>query len=847
MSKRNKVSKNESGISTKLLWIAGVPLAALGILMGYFIWDISSPVGAGFAFLAAALTGIPLAMAIFRNRRDIAFLAIFAWATMLFFARFLFGGGMLFGTDMMGLGYFAHDFYKNYILEFGSYPLWEPLLHGGMPFHAGMHGDVLYPTRIFELLMPLHYALGFKLVFHVWLAGFFMFGFLRRLKLGRGASLFGGLAYMFGPFFISYLYAGQDAKMFVITLLPLAFWALEAALEDGKLWRYLLFGGVYTLMVYSPHMQMAYFASWGIGAYFVFRIIRMLVKKRGIGVAGKHVGAFVLAVVLAIAISALQIYPPFKYLGNYSQRTQRTESQGYDWATSWSLHPEEMGSLVIPEFAGVNLGRINTYWGRNAFKINSDYFGIIVLILAIGAVVLLRKPRTWFFMGVGVFASIYALGAETPFFRLFYLLIPQVKKFRGPSMIIYLAAFSAVVLAAMVVEGLKNKDRRELLNRRGFKTFAIIVLGLFGLRALLCSVAGSGILKSYASLFYSGIDAQKKALMLQNLSNIVRGNWLALLVLRISLGALWANFKGKLRARTALILIILPAMFDLWRVDRPFVEIVDPDNHFRTTPSVEWLKDKYEEDYFRVLVAPRAFNDTYLASHGLEEVVFGVGHGNQLRTFDQFIGRTTGSRRLLSKPALGLLNIGYIAIRGQKMGSMPVAYSEGNLTIHSNPLMLPRAFPVYDWVTVDSPEKARQLVFSPDFPYDRKLAVEGEPPFSPTPITDSLYRPKSARKIPGDIEDFEVEVNMERDGLLFLSENWYPEWKAFENGEELPIYRADGSFRAVPLERGRHKVRFHFTGALFRKSLLVTLISMGAWIILFTASIVLTRRSAADG
>jgi len=843
MSKiKSKSRPEKKGLSTTNLWIIGLIMGILGIVLGYFIWDIQSPNMAAFAFAAVALTGIPLLMAVFRCEKDICFLIIFAWLTLFFFSRFIFGGGMLFGTDTMGLGYFAHSFYRDYIREFAKYPLWEPLLHGGMPFHEAMHGDVLYPTRILELIMPLHYALGFRLVLHVFLAGFFMFGFIRKLGLSRIAGFFSGVAYMFGGFFVSYIYAGHDGKMFVICLLPLAFWALESALSDGKLWRYILFGLTYTLMILSAHMQMAYFAAWAIGAYFVFRIIRMIIQKRGIKRALVNTIFFIVVVLLAIGISALQLYPPFDYLGKYSQRTQRTEESGYEWSTSWSLHPEEIGSIVVPEFAGVNVSGLSTYWGRNAFKLNSDYFSIVILLLALGAVVLIRKPRTWFFMGVGIFSTIYALGATTPFFRIFYAIIPQVKKFRGPSMLIFLAAFSCVILAAYMIDALANEEKRKLLMNRCVNRFLIFVGALLLVVTLLFTVAGSGMMKLWNSLFYKSIDPQKISVMTANISNMKIGLWLAVIVAGGSLAFFYMGIRKKISPIIALTGIVLLVCFDLWRIDRMFVKIVDYRQYFGASGSVNWLKEEYEKQPFRVLVTPGAFQDSYLATHGLEEVVFGVGHGNQLRTFDEFIGRSTGSRKLMTQPVLALLNMDFIAIRNNQLRGFPEAYRSGGLIIYANPLSLPRAFPFYNWVEVDSPEEGRNLVFSEGFSYDRIVAVEGEVPFRPTTPADTdsvmIRKPQPAIINHENGSEFSVEVNMEHDGLLFISENWYPAWQATENGEKLEILRADGTFRAVPLAKGSHKVDFAYKSGVMKNSLLVSVGSLILSLLLLALSLI---------
>jgi uncharacterized membrane protein YfhO len=55
-----------------------------------------------------------------------------------------------------------------------------------------------------------------------------------------------------------------------------------------------------------------------------------------------------------------------------------------------------------------------------------------------------------------------------------------------------------------------------------------------------------------------------------------------------------------------------------------------------------------------------------------------------------------------------------------------------------------------------------------------------------------------------------LEVKMAADGLLVLSEVYYPGWRAYTNGKEVPIYRADHILRAVPLKAGDHRVEMVF-------------------------------------
>ena len=84
------------------------------------------------------------------------------------------------------------------------------------------------------------------------------------------------------------------------------------------------------------------------------------------------------------------------------------------------MNPEEVASLVVPEFAGNLAGggiswATGTYWGRNGFKDNHEYAGLIVLLLA--AVSFLGGPRRQlrlFLTGLGGLAVLFSLGANTP-------------------------------------------------------------------------------------------------------------------------------------------------------------------------------------------------------------------------------------------------------------------------------------------------------------------------------------------------------------------------------------------------------------------------------------------------
>jgi uncharacterized membrane protein YfhO len=115
---------------------------------------------------------------------------------------------------------------------------------------------------------------------------------------------------------------------------------------------------------------------------------------------------------------------------------------------------------------------------------------------------------------------------------------------------------------------------------------------------------------------------------------------------------------------------------------------------------------------------------------------------------------------------------------------------------------------------------------SGEFPYRTRLLLDqplqlispANPGAEPIPITP-------ARVVEWDVDRFVVECTAERNGLLWLSENYYPSWRATEDsGEELPIYRADYAFRAVPVRAGTHRITFEFHSKSFEKSVWLSLV-----------------------
>jgi hypothetical protein len=160
---------------------------------------------------------------------------------------------------------------------------------------------------------------------------------------------------------------------------------------------------------------------------------------------------------------------------------------------------------------------------------------------------------------------------------------------------------------------------------------------------------------------------------------------------------------------------------------------------------------------------------------------------------------------------------------------------DGFVQVYERPSALPRAYFVPRARLFASPEKVLGALDSPDFDAPAEALLEDAPPQA---ARDAPMVPDAGaawiRAIEPERVDLGAKVNTS--GYLILTDLFYPGWKAFANGSEVPIYRANYLFRAVPLEPGDWKVRFEYRPASFRigiaasvTTLLIVLASM-SWV-----------------
>ncbi|NIQ16195.1 MAG: YfhO family protein [Candidatus Dadabacteria bacterium] len=71
-----------------------------------------------------------------------------------------------------------------------------------------------------------------------------------------------------------------------------------------------------------------------------------------------------------------------------------------------------------------------------------------------------------------------------------------------------------------------------------------------------------------------------------------------------------------------------------------------------------------------------------------------------------------------------------------------------------------------------------------------------------------------------------IEVNLKNPGFLFLGDIWFPGWKAFDNGKEKKVMKANYAFRSVFLEPGEHRVEFVYDPLSYKIGKIISLLTL---------------------
>ena len=785
----------------------------------------------------------------------------------------------------------------DYRAKHGEETYWSDAMFGGMPTYqtgAQFRGDVIkhVDNALNFLPKPANYLF---LLF----AGFFLLGMtaVRNWKYALLGATFFGLS----TYFYIIISAGHNGKVHTIAYFaPLLAGILLVYIRKKYLLGFAVTALFMGLQIAANHFQMTYYLFIGIGFLFLSELIRVLLKKSDWKHFGISSGVLALAFLLGIGMNSQRLLANREYaeetvrgkqiLEDEKQNHASKDGMNRDAMLMWSYGKLETLNLFIPRIYGgssqekgsdrimqniQDLVQENatsqeevdnimkgfsspTYWGEQPGTAGPAYQGAVVCLLAFLGFFFAPKKYKFWILGASVLTIMLAWGSNFLIVSdLFIDFVPLYNKFRAPSSILVVVELLFPLIAIVGLysffnnKNLTTEYKQKILMYAGGGVLVFLLLML---------VFGKSLLGFYTETEKRYLPPYLLDYLIDERYAMFREDSIkAIFYVGAGLGVLFLTMKQKLTQNIALIIIGAVSFFDLWSVNKrylnndnfvdkefvqePFVTEVSDyliekagDNtevqrllaqaEMNKTLSILTEKDKGHYRIFNSITSP--FNET-TTSYFKSSV--GGYHAVKLRRYDDLINQyfsETDNKKTLN--ILNMLNTKYILL-----GSLQEPRAEINPNANGN------AWFVSDIQFVKTPNEEIKAVGEIDNKKTAVVSVEDQKYFEGKNLqSDSTAVIELKNYQPNQLE---FKTQSKTPQLAVFSEIYYPKgWKMLLDGKEVPYIKANYLLRAVFVPAGNHEVRMVFEPEVIEKGKVISMSAFGIFLLLSVGGFLKFRR-----
>lgn len=547
---------------------------------------------------------------------------------------------------------------------------------------------------------------------------------------------------------------------------------------------------------------------------------------------------------------------------NQAKSVKKDNGVGKDYAFNWSVMPSEIFTFIAPDIYGAATGgtlgekshtfatlksyglkdddalnfarNMATYWGEQPFTVGPIYYGIIVCILVVFSIFYYRSIHLLWIWALTIFSILIAMGKYFPWLNYpLYDYLPYYNKFRSPSMALCIPQITFPLLAMLALQKLLYATE---IPRKACKR-TLITVG-----AVLCA-----ILFFYATASYSDVIKDKEVgdMLMQStrgnqevvdkLLSVLRmdrkdmlwGDIVRIVGFGLSLIILiFAFYKRYINRLVASLLCGTLLFADLMYVSKQYLnydsfrtnERLDEDGetdqsaNFPLRPvDAEILKDK--DPNYRVLDLSYGspFN-TATPSYYHRNI--GGYYAAKLSIYQDLIDSCLNVNKGMNSAVLSMLNTRYVI--------MPANAQNPQERL----IQLIGLGPVW-WI--------EKLSFVPDTYHELQALKQFNPmeqAFMERKFQEQIPSPDTLFKREGKIwstmssgDKMTYQSERPSAGLAIFSEIYCDKgWKAYIDGKEVPILKANYVLRALYVPAGEHKIEFIFHPNIFNTTKKIQLI-----------------------
>jgi hypothetical protein len=430
------------------------------------------------------------------------------------------------------------------------------------------------------------------------------------------------------------------------------------------------------------------------------------------------------------------------------------------------------------------------------------------------------------FLGGAFVSLILSWGKNFPALTDFCIdYIPMYNKFRAVSSIQVILEMCFPVLAIMGFQSFfkleKEKQLKPLLQSGAVGLGLILILFLSKSLFNFSGASDRYLIESYGPSFVDALKADRKSLYS---ADLLRSGFFIL----ISAGALWLFIKNRIAQNTAIILVGLFMVSDLFFVDKNYVSNKDfisareVEVPFQETPTdAEILKDPTNYRVFDIQGWMQGRTSYYHKAIGGYSA---VRPKRMQQLFDYQIAKD-------NTEILSMLNVKYVIQTDKEGKEYPIINPDanGNAWFVSQVELVKNS---------DAEMKALDKLKS------KEVAVINENEFAA--IKNKAFAKDSSATITLDSykpNNLKYTSTNSKEGLAVFSEMYYEKgWKALVDGKETPIMRADYALRAIVVPAGKHSIEFKFDPQVVKTGGMITLVSCIGMLLLLVGGIYFERK-----
>jgi len=723
-------------------------------------------------------------------------LLLFLMAFYVFFPL-LFKNKALFLRDYHFITYPFRYFLSQAYHE-GVMPYWTPHAYGGMPFFSAFHPGVFYPPSVVFFLPDTIMAINLFYFIHFLVLGFFLYLLGKHWGLSFVARLCSSATGMLSGFIVA---AILTSNFFLGAVwLPMVFWMFLKYRAEKRIGYFI--GTV--LAIATQTLAACPEISIMTLVLLYAHCLWFMPKGEGIAGYGRMTVSLGLAVVLALGLTALQLWPTAELL----KHSPRSGGINYQAHTIWSLEGSKLATLALTP------GYINEE-GSGASPdflegfLHTLYMGLLSLVFIFIGFLFRREKAVGFWLLVFLFGIWLALGKYNPFYEYVYHSVPLLNLFRFPAKFFYVSSFAAAFLTGFVLDALLNHTE----NRR-LKIYPVVTV----LILLFVLVAWIG----------------------WNQPNLGMEN--SLIFLFIFGFAYVLFYFGKIRKIVFTTLVLLLILVDLNLKDFKLLPLIDRKFYEEKPVLLDSLQDAYgKHRIYSGRIQQSPFSTRLPVSNMLDGILLWKQY------ITPYTGMVYGMENVAGKSGLGMGLINqliWVAVMRQSdaegrlriLKRSNVGYwinpngknrsdSDGNPVISPDRIRvfkdaLPRAYLV-SGVRLAKDSQLLTTYYAESFDPLKEVLLSERVEFTPSEHFEAKVKEVSYR--PNHVT---VKTSQEGNGFLVLVDSYFPGWTVTVDGKEEKILRANHYYRAVQLGPGVHTLEFDYFPEGFKEGLIVSAISL---------------------